>query len=168
MPTTAPHLWSGLASLMDPLSLNPAFVFAAGRAALCNLKQKSPCPQGLALLLHPPLAWTLQQHAEASGGGEGCAGPIAACCLPLVGDPQPVPPSWGPRRAQRLLLRSGGPWEQGPRRTSWYHWVPCPTDALVFGKAWPSGPPWPDFAAKQCLGPRSKSVEGRASRISHL
>lgn len=114
MPTTAPHLWSGLASFTDPLSLNPSFVFAAGRAPLCNLKQKSPCPQGLALLLHPPLAWTLQQHAEASGGGEGCAGPIAACCLPSVGDPQPVPPSWGPRRAQRLLLRSGAPGSKAP------------------------------------------------------
>lgn len=54
VPTAVPPPLVGTCSPMDPLSLNLAFVFAAGRAAQCDVRQKSPCPQGLALLLRPP------------------------------------------------------------------------------------------------------------------
>lgn len=94
---------------MDPSSLNPAFVLAAGRAAQCDVKQKSPCPRAwpCCARLPPPPAWSLQRLAEASGVGEGRAGLTAACCLPSESGPQPQPPFLGTWEVQGKLRDDG-------------------------------------------------------------
>lgn len=139
VPTAVPPPLVRTCSPMDPLSLNLAFVFAAGRAAQCDVRQKSPCPQGLALLLRPPLAWPLQQHAEASGAGERGAGPLVDCCLPPARDPQPQPPFLGTRDGHEAPTEVQGRLrEDGLGRITWHRGAWCPKDAVVLGRARPS------------------------------